>query len=85
MEVPNILSTSFPMFNPVHLTVFINKPVLMGVLVVFFVIYSILSGVLFYHWHAYGMRSRGIIVAETFFFFVSIVLFVMAGLTIYYY
>lgn len=85
MEVPNIFSDSFPMFNPVHLKVFINKPVLLGIFLIFFVIYFILSAVLFYHWHAYGMRSRGIVVAETLFFIVSIGLFVSAGLSIFYY
>jgi len=85
MEIPVVLPNSLPSFSTFHISILINKPILVGVFVIFFILYSIVSGVLLYHWSAYGMRSPGIVVAESFFFFVSIVLFVFAGLSIYYY
>lgn len=85
MEIPNVLPTTFPGFSSFHISVLVNKPVLLVMLGVYFFVYAIISGVLFYHWFAYGMRSRGIIVAESMFFFVSSVLFVMSGLAIFYY
>ncbi|KND51105.1 MAG: hypothetical protein AB198_01645 [Parcubacteria bacterium C7867-003] len=81
----NFETFSLPSFPGPGLNFVLNKPVLTGVLVVFFVLYSILSGVLFYHWAAYGMGHRGILVARSLFVLVSIVLFVMAGVTITYY
>lgn len=80
MEIPTIaLSTSF------KLGYLINKPVLIFVFIFFLIIYIIISGILRYHWHNYGMRNAGIIFAQSLFFLVSIVLFVIMGLTIYYY
>lgn len=57
----------------------------MIVLVLFFIAYIIISAVLFYHWTSYGMRSAGILVGETLFTLVSVVLFVVAGLAIHYF
>lgn len=82
MELPAYGIPAFPDFN---LPTYINSPVLIGVLILFSVVYAITTGVLVYHWSAYGMRSPGIIVAETIFLFVSLVLFVFAGLAISYY
>ena len=80
MEFPVISFTS-----NFQLGYLINKPVLVVIFTVFLVIYIILSGILRYHWHNYGMRNAGIIFAQSIFFLVSIVLFVVLGLTIYYY
>jgi hypothetical protein len=72
------------LFN-IDLSFIINKPVLGIVFVLYFIFYLLISGVLFYHWHAYGMKSAGIMIARSLFIFVSIFLFVMSGLTIYYF
>ena len=67
------------------LSVFFNSYVMSGILVVFLFFYVIVGMVLFYHWSAYGMRSHGILIAETLFSFISVVLFVIASLAIHYY
>lgn len=85
MNIPEVLPGNFPLFSSLHLQILINKPVMFVILGVFFVVYSIVSAVLFYHWHAYGMRSRGIIVAETVFTLVSLSLFSFSVLSILYY
>lgn len=82
MENPAQLLPPLP---HVKLSFFINTPIMFGILLAFFVIYSLASSVLVYHWSAYGMRSQGIIFAESIFIFVSIVLFVMAGVSIIYF
>ena len=74
-----------PVFPHINLPLFINKPVLLGILALFFIVYSVITGVLMYHWSAYGMKSQGVLVAETFFLFVSVILFVIAGLGISYF
>ncbi len=80
MEIPTLsFSSSF------KLDYIFNKPVLVIIFVIFLVAYIIVSGVLRYHWHNYGMRNAGIIFAQSLFFLVSIVLFVVMGLTILYY
>ncbi|HRH26876.1 MAG TPA: hypothetical protein PLZ99_01810 [Parcubacteria group bacterium] len=82
MEMP-ILSFSLP--SSLNFDSLINKPVLLFGAIIFFIIYFILSGVLRYHWHNYGMRNVGIIFAQSLFFLISIVLFAVLGLTIYYF
>jgi hypothetical protein len=82
MTIPAFDFSAFPKINP---TLFITMPVLVGVLVFFFVAYTIISGVLVYHWSAYGMKSHAVFMAETLFLFVSIILFVTASLSLYYF
>ncbi len=82
MDLPPLTLPTLPHIN---LSFFINTPVLMIVLVLFFIAYIIISAVLFYHWTSYGMRSAGILVGETLFTLVSVVLFVVAGLAIHYF
>lgn len=53
----------------------IGKPVLWGFFVLFFIGYSIISGVLVYHWKKYGMSNKTIIFAQGLFIVVSIILF----------
>lgn len=81
--IPEIFST--PDFGNFKLSVFINKPLLSGILLVYFIVYVSLGGILFYHWRKYGMRSSSVIFAETAFLFVSLILFVLAGVAISYY
>ena len=82
METP----LSFPFSLPVlSLPIVISSQALFILLALFFVVYAIISGVLVYHWSAYGMRSAGIVVAELLFLMVSIALFVFSILAIYYY
>lgn len=76
---------NFPDFLNIDISFMFSTQVLLIVLVLFFIIYAIVSGVLIYHWSAYGMRSPGILVAETLFLFVSMALFVFAGLAISYF
>lgn len=76
---------SLPTFSGFNISSVLNKPVLVWILIVFFFFYCVISGILMYHWSAYGMRHRGIILARSLYIFVSIVLFVIAGLAISYY
>lgn len=48
----------------------------------FMVIYTIVSGILIYHWRKYGMKTRPIIVAETIYIMISLVLIAGAILSI---
>ena len=83
MDLSDVLIV--PTFNNINLSVFISRPILLVLLVIFFLIYSVLSGVILYHWKAYGMRSHGILLAESLFLFVSLVLFVIAGTAMTYF
>ncbi len=72
-------------FPTVSLALIINPAILTIVLFLFLVVYFIITVVLMYHWSAYGMRSAGILVGETLFILVSLVLFMVASLSIYYF
>jgi hypothetical protein len=63
---------------PTHL----GKALLIGIFLIFFILYLIVSIVLFYHWQTYGMRNTMIIGAELLFSVVSICLFTSAFLLI---
>lgn len=82
MELPSI---GIPAFSAFNWTLFFNTPVLIGILVIYSAAYLTVTVVLIYHWSVYGMRSSGILVAETLFLFVSLILFVFAGLAITYF
>ena len=81
-DFPQLSMPEFPIKN---FSIFLNGHILFAILVVFFIFYSIISAVLFYHWTAYGMRHYGVLVAETLFSIVSLTLFCMAGLALYYF
>lgn len=81
MELPVFQIPNIPGF---HLDYIFTKPVLIIVLVIYFVIYSGISIVLFYHWSSYGMKNPGIMFARSLFVFVSIVLFVISTMLVYY-
>ena len=82
MQLPPLVMPAFP---HIHASFLINAPVLLVILFLFFIIYSIITGVLLYHWSAYGMRNAGIIAAESLFLLVSFSLFTVSGLAIYYF
>jgi len=67
------LAKMFLLFNPFSLSV---------LLLVFFVLYCVGSGALWYHWSKYGMGRGEIAIVKTLFVFVSAVLFVFALLGI---
>ncbi|OHA93588.1 MAG: hypothetical protein A3H52_02305 [Candidatus Zambryskibacteria bacterium RIFCSPLOWO2_02_FULL_39_26] len=69
----------------ISLSFFINPTALFVILLLFFIFYLILSIILMYHWSAYGMRSPGILVGETLFISVSLVLFMISSLAIFYF
>lgn len=74
-----------PSFPKLSLDYLLNVPVLMVILVLFLIFYSVVTSVLVYHWRAYGMKSKGILAAESLFFAVSVVLFVSAGVSLFYF
>lgn len=82
---PFMLAQTLPDLMPFGISIHITENILTLILIIFFVFYAIVSGVLFYHWSAYGMNSFGIIVSESIYILVSITLFVIAGLSIYYF
>ncbi len=51
---------------------------LWAVLWAFLTVYGIISVILFYHWIAYGMRAKGILIAEFVFPIVSAIFIYMA-------
>ena len=81
LQLPNILPT-LPHISGVS---FISTPVLMVMFLLFLIFYGIISSILIYHWIAYGMRSAGILVGQTLFLFISLILFTIAGLAIHYF
>lgn len=82
MEMPIL---QIPTIPTIKASLFINTSILLVLFVVFFVVYFLISSVLIYHWSSYGMKSRGVIFAESIFVFISLVLFVMAGMSLYYF
>ena len=83
MDMTDVLIV--PKFSNINFSIILSRPILLILLVVFFLIYAILSGVILYHWKSYGMKGRGVILAETLFLFVSLVLFVIAGVSMTYF
>ena len=82
MQAPQFPLPTFLHTNPLSI---ITAPALFIILALFFVVYSVLTGMLMYHWSAYGMKSQGVLVAESLFIFVSIILFLTAGFGLYYF
>lgn len=70
-------------FNFDFIELAVSRPALYLIFIVYFFLYAIVSAILFYHWANYGMKSPGIMVARSLFVFVSIVLFVICGISIY--
>lgn len=63
----------------------LQTPILYVILGIFFLGYLIMSIILIYHWNTYGMRAQGVIVAEILYLFVSLALFSIAVLSLYYF
>ncbi len=80
MQIPDILL--LPKFGKINIDSFINRPILMLVLLAYLAGYVVLTFILFYQWRTYGMKSRGVVVAETIFISVSVALFLLAGLSV---
>lgn len=62
-----------------------GTPILLILFILFFVVYAIVSIILMYHWSEYGMYSAKVILAETVFVVVSLVLFTISFLALNYY
>jgi hypothetical protein len=82
MEMPTL---PLPTLPHISLAFLFNVPVLVVILILFAIFYSIVSSVIVYHWHAYGMQSQGILVAESLYIIVTAALFVSAGLSLFYF
>lgn len=50
-----------------------NPEVLRFILGFVIFLFIVMSSILVFHWHRYGMRARGIVIAEIIFFIVSVV------------
>ncbi len=83
MDLPRLSIPPLPFKVPTSLI--FNTPILVIVLVVFFTIYIIVSGVLWFHWSKYGMNNNGIQVGRSLFVFVSAILFGFAIAGLYYF
>ncbi len=79
------IDSSIFTFSSFSLAFLISPMTLYIVLILFGVVYIIVTSVLMYHWSAYGMRSPGILIGETLFVLVSLILFMVASLAIYYF
>ncbi len=75
----------FPVLPNFEASFLIGKPMLIVVYVVFILLYVLLSAVLIYHWSEFGMKSREVIFAESLFTLVSVILLLVAGLSIFLY
>ncbi len=75
MELPQF---SLPLLPKLDLSKVLTPKALVFVLSVFFIIYSIFSLILFYHWFTYGMKNWGIFVGSVVFSVVSVVLFIVS-------
>ncbi len=82
MEPTPFIVPAFPNFIS---SFFSTAPILPVVLGLFFVLYMIVSAALVYHWSEYGMYSAKVILAETTFVIVSVVLFVISTIALNYY
>ena len=79
------LELVMPVFPHISVSFFINTTVLLIILILFFIFYTIITSVLMYHWATYGMRSAGILVGETLFILISLILFGVSILSLYYF
>lgn len=79
LYVPKVI----PNIPNLSLNFFVNQSSMMVVFLIFLVVYLIISGVLFYHWNTYGMRSRAVTLAQLIFFAGSCVVFGIAGMSVY--
>lgn len=64
------------------LPVSIGKPIIWVFFALFFIGYAIITGILIYHWRKYGMSNKYIILAESLFLIVSVILLVLAFISL---
>jgi hypothetical protein len=74
-----------PKIGNLNIDLMVGKPILFGLFLIYSAIYFILTLILFYHWHAYGMKSAKIIFAESVFLLVSAFLFLVTAVSLSYY
>lgn len=73
----NVFESVKGFFDPAQIISFLTSPKALWYLIGFiFLIYSIISCVLLYHWRKYGLGGRLIKFAELSYFSVSILLFI---------
>jgi hypothetical protein len=77
-------SQLLPQFSLAKLSFIFNPFTLSLFLLIFFVLYLLASGALWYHWLKYGMGRGEIAIVKTLFVFVSAALFLFAALGISY-
>lgn len=82
MEINQLKILSFPQF---HIDYLISKTALSFIFLSYLAIYIVVSIVLLYHWKTYGMRSAGVLLGRSLFLIVSLCLFVICFLAIYYF
>ena len=82
MQLAPLTMPPLPFINTAFL---VNVPVLVIILVLFFIVYTIISSLLMYHWTAYGMYSGAVMFTMLLFLFVSVGLFSTAVLGIGYF
>ncbi|MEI6842920.1 MAG: hypothetical protein WCK48_00200 [bacterium] len=83
VSIPKITPPQFPF--AINVSTLLNGTSLSLFLFIFFVFYFIITCVLMYHWSRYGMGHQGVVVAETLFIFISVLLFIVASLSISYF
>lgn len=81
MDLPTLTLPTLPHPN----LAFLNQPILSTLFSLYAVIYLIVTLILMYHWNSYGMKSQGVLVAESLFLTVSATLFTVAILAIRYF
>jgi hypothetical protein len=75
---PTIPNLTLPDFLKTPLSNIHSTTVLLGIFIIFSLIYITVSGILIYHWQAYGMNSKGIVIGRTLFLLVSVILYFIA-------
>ena len=82
MQLPALTLPPIPHFAT---TILVSLPVLLGIFVLFLIVYCVISSVLIYHWVAYGMGSAGIWVGAALYIFVSLSLFFVSFSALHYF
>ena len=77
-QIPKLSVAGLPHFTNFNGLSFLSFPILVGILIVFFVLYLIVTLILMYHWSEYGMKSRGVIFGRLVFLCGSAFLFFVA-------
>ena len=83
--VPQYTPPDFTGFAKIlNLSWLVGAPILIIIFLIFTVCYIIVSFILLYHWSKYGMKSSGILVAQSLYVIVSAMLLFFTSLTILY-